>query len=307
MTRIAVLLPCYNEGVAIAAVVHDFRQALPTATIYVYDNNSQDNTVTEAKKAGAIVRQEPLQGKGHVVRRMFSDVEADVYIMADGDGTYNAADAGVMVTLLKERQLDMVIGARVASAQGAYRFGHALGNRLFNGVVACLFGDRFQDIFSGFRVFSRRFVKSFPALSHGFDIETELSVHSLELNLPIHEIPSVYGERPAGSTSKLRTISDGFRILRRISFLLVQVKPLLLFGTVACASVITALVLGYPLVADFLTTGFVPRLPTAILATGLMILGFLSLACGLILNNVSYGRREAKRLAYLMIPALQPE
>jgi len=307
MTRIAVLLPCYNEGVAIASVVQDFRKALPTAAIYVYDNNSQDNTIAEAKKAGAIVRREPLQGKGHVVRRMFSDVEADVYVMADGDGTYNTQDADLMVTLLKERQLDMVIGARVAKEQGAYRFGHALGNRLFNCVVAFLFGNRFQDIFSGFRVFSRRFVKSFPALSHGFDIETELSIHSLELNLPIHEIPSVYGERPAGSASKLRTITDGFRILSRIFFLLMQVKPLFLFGTVACALVIAALILGYPLVTNFLSTGLVPRLPTAILATGLMILGFLSLACGFILNNVSYGRREVKRLAYLTIPALQPE
>ncbi|MEI8295897.1 MAG: glycosyltransferase [Alphaproteobacteria bacterium] len=307
MTRIAVLLPCYNEGVAIAAVVHDFRKNLPGAAIYVYDNNSQDNTIAEAKKAGAIVREEPLQGKGHVVRRMFSDVEADVYVMADGDGTYNAADADLMITLLKTKQLDMVIGARVAKEQGAYRFGHALGNRLFNGVVACLFGDRFQDIFSGFRVFSRRFVKSFPALSHGFDIETELSVHSLELNLPVHEVPSVYGERPAGSTSKLRTVVDGIRILKRIFFLLMHVKPLLLFGTVACAAVVAALVLGYPLVSEFITTGLVPRLPTAILATGLMILGFLSLTCGLILNSVSYGRREAKRLAYLMIPALHPD
>jgi len=307
MTRIAVLLPCYNEGIAIATVVQDFRKILPTATVYVYDNNSQDNTVEEAKKAGAIVRHEPLQGKGHVVRRMFSDIEADIYIMADGDGTYNAPDAASMAALLKEKQLDMVIGARIAKEQSAYRFGHALGNRLFNSVVAFLFGDRFQDIFSGFRVFSRRFVKSFPALSHGFDIETELSVHSLELNLPIEEVPSSYGERPAGSTSKLRTITDGLRILRRISFLLMQVKPLLLFGTIACVLMITALTLGYPLVSNFLTTGLVPRLPTAILATGLMTLGFLSLACGLILNNVSYGRREAKRLAYLMIPALQPE
>lgn len=297
--RIAVILPCYNEGLTIAKVVHDFRTALPTATIYVYDNNSQDNTVEEAQKAGAIVREETLQGKGHVVRRMFADVDADVYVMADGDDTYHAADAPQMIDLLLQKNLDMVNGARAANADGSYPIGHAFGNRLFNVMVSILFGNRFKDIFSGYRIFSRRFVKSFPALAQGFDIETELTVHSLELNLPTTEISTPYGERPVGSTSKLRTFTDGFKISWRILFLLMQVKPLALFSLTGLFIMILSLVSGYPVVKEYIATGLVPRLPTAVLSTGLMILGWLSLACGLILNNVSYGRRETKRLFYL--------
>lgn len=301
--NIAVLLPCYNEAASIADVVKAFRDVLPMAIVYVYDNNSTDTTCAEALKAGAIVRTEPLQGKGHVVRRMFSDIEADIYIMADGDGTYHTVDAPEMISCLQRNHLDMVVGARVAQEQQAYPLGHAFGNRLFNWIVALLFGNRFQDIFSGYRVFSRRFVKSFPALSHGFDIETELSIHSLELNLPTREVPSAYGKRQEGSLSKLRTLTDGWRISKRILFLLTQIKPLFLFCTVAALLMGITTFLSYPIITHYLETGLVPRLPTAVLVTGLTILSLMSLVCGLILNNVSHARREMKRLFYLSIPA----
>jgi glycosyltransferase involved in cell wall biosynthesis len=299
--RIAVLIPCYNEAEAIASVVHDFAAALPEATIYVYDNNSRDATRERAAQAGAIVRCETHQGKGNVVRRMFADIEADVYVLADGDGTYDAASARRMVDMLLAESLDMVNGARVATAAAAFRPGHLFGNRLLTGTVAVLFGDRLKDMLSGYRVMSRRFIKSFPALATGFETETELTVHALELRLPIAEVQTPYRDRPPGSQSKLRTFRDGWRILRTIFFLVKEERPLQFFSTVAAVLVIAALVLGWPLLTEYVATGLVPRLPTAILATGLIILGSVSFIAGLILDTVTLGRREMKRLHYLAL------
>ena len=300
--RVAVLVPCYNEQESIGVVVRDFRRALPEATVYVYDNNSKDETRARAATAGAVVRSEPLQGKGFVVRRMFADIEADVYVLVDGDDTYHAASAPAMVERLLAEQLDMVVGCRVTDIEAAYRPGHRLGNRVLTGVVATVFGDRFSDILSGYRVFSRRFVKSFPALTKEFEIETELTVHALELDMPIVEIKTPYKDRPPGSSSKLRTYRDGVRILTAILILFKEERPLAFFGIAGLVLGLVALVLGYPLVVTFLETGQVPRFPTAILATGLMILAFLSFASGLILETVTRGRKELKRLAYLAIP-----
>lgn len=301
--RIAVLLPCFNEGVAIARVVRDFKAALPDATIYVYDNNSTDNTAAEAAAAGATVRREPRQGKGHVVRRMFADVEADIYVMADGDSTYHAASAAAMIDRLLTDGLDMVVGKRVPSGDGpaVYRPGHESGNRVMTRFVARLFGKSFTDIFSGYRVFSRRFVKSFPALATGFEIETELTVHALELSLPVAEVASPYHSRPEGSTSKLSTLGDGWRILLTILHLHKDVRPFRFFGAISLGLVTVALVLAWPLLITYLETGLVPRFPTAILATGIMVLAFVSLASGVILDSVARGRLEAKRLAYLRV------
>ena len=299
---IAVLLPCYNEEPTIAAVVSAFRNALPAASIYVYDNNSRDATAAAATSAGAIVRREPLQGKGNVVRRMFADVEADVYIMADGDGTYDAAAAPELVARLLAERLDMVVGAREGEA-GAFKNGHAWGNRLFNRIVARLFGRGFQDIFSGYRVFSRRFVKSFPALASGYEIETELTVHALQLRLPVAEIGTRYAARPEGSFSKLRTYRDGLRILWAILLLFKQARPFVLFGLVSAMASLLAVGLAFPLLVTYLETGLVPRLPTAVLSTGLMVTAGLSLACGLILDCVSRGRLEMKRMVYLALGA----
>lgn len=301
--KIAVLIPCYNEGGTIRRVVEGFRQAIPTATIYVYDNNSQDSTIAEARDAGAVVRHEGLQGKGYVVRRMFSDVEADIYLLCDGDETYEAAAAGKLVDALTAQNLDMVVGKRLATDPGAaYRRGHQLGNRLLTGMLGLIFGHRFTDVLSGYRAFSRRFVKSFPALSTGFDIEVELTIHALELGLPTAEVDTRYGERPEGSESKLNTYSDGVRILLRIINLFRMEKPLAFFSIVAGVLVIASLALAYPLLLTYLETGLVPRFPTAILSASLMILGFLSLVCGLILDTVTRGRREVRRLHYLSIP-----
>lgn len=297
--RIAVLIPCYNEGNTIAKVVSEFSAALPRASIYVYDNNSSDDTVIRAKEAGAIVRSEPLQGKGNVVRRMFADVEAEVYVLVDGDGTYDASCAFEMVNLLLSNSLDMVNGARRPVNNRAYRPGHVLGNKLLTSVVAMIFGNRIRDMLSGYRVFSRRFVKSFPALASGFETETELTVHALELRLPLAEIEVPYRERPTGSQSKLRTFRDGFRILRTIVLLVKEERPLQFFSTVSAVLALSSLLLGIPLVMNFLKTGLVPRLPTAVLATGLMILAFMSFVAGLILDTVTLGRREIKRLHYL--------
>ena len=299
--RIAVLIPCYNEAEAIAGVVRDFAAALPEATVYVYDNNSRDETRARAAQAGAVVRTETHQGKGNVVRRMFADIEAEVYVLVDGDGTYDAPSARAMVDLLLEHSLDMVNGARVPVAAAAFRPGHVLGNRLLTGTVAIIFGDRLRDMLSGYRVMSRRFIKSFPALASGFETETELTVHALELRLPLAEVHTPYRDRPAGSQSKLRTFRDGFRILRTIFFLVKEERPLQFFSGVALLLVIAALVLGTPLVIEFLRTGLVPRLPTAILATGLMLLGAVSGVAGLILDTVTLGRREMKRLHYLSL------
>jgi glycosyltransferase involved in cell wall biosynthesis len=296
-----VLIPCFNEAEAIAGVVRDFAAALPEATIYVYDNNSRDATQEHAAQAGAIVRTESHQGKGNVVRRMFADIEAEVYVLVDGDGTYDAPSARSMVDLLLQNSLDMVNGAREATAAAAFRPGHRFGNRLLTGTVAVIFGDRLKDMLSGYRVMSRRFIKSFPALASGFETETELTVHALELRLPIAEVRTPYRDRPAGSLSKLRTFRDGWRILRTIFFLVKEERPLQFFSAVAAALVIAALVLGWPLLTEFLETGLVPRFPTAILATGLTILAFMSFIAGLILDTVTIGRRELKRLHYLSL------
>lgn len=302
--RTAVLVPCYNEEAAIATVVRDFKLALPHATIYVYDNNSKDRTVEVARAAGAVVRREPLQGKGNVVKRMFADIEADIYVMVDGDATYDAPSAPALIRKLVEDRLDMVNGQRVTEIVDAYRPGHRFGNLLLTGLVAEIFGRRIDDMLSGYRVFSRRFVKSFPALSTGFETETELTVHALEMRMPIAELPTPYKDRPEGSVSKLNTIRDGIRILKTIVNLVREERPLQFFSSIAGLLFLLALILGIPVVVGFVETGLVPRLPTALLATGLSLLAFLSLACGLILDTVTHGRREVKRMAYLSVPAV---
>ena len=305
--RIAVLIPCYNEQAAVPAVICAFRAALPGAAIHVYDNNSTDGTAAAARAAGATVRTERLQGKGNVIRRMFADIEADAYVLVDGDDTYDAAAAPGMVAMLLQDRLDMVNGARVSDAQAAYRPGHRLGNAVLTGLVAQIFGDRVTDMLSGYRVFSRRFVKSFPALSGGFETETEFTIHALELRMPIGEVPTPYKERPAGSVSKLRTYSDGLRILRTIVLLVKEERPLPFFALIGAALLLLAVILFAPVLGEFLRTGLVPRLPTAVLATGLVLLSSLSLTCGLILDSVTRGRKELKRLSYLAIPAYQAE
>ena len=296
---IAVLLPCYNEEAAIAQTIAGFRAALPNARIYVYDNNSRDRTIEVARAAGAIVRTERMQGKGNVVRRMFADVDADIYVMADGDATYDAASAPALVARLIDEQLDMVVGSRVGEAVEAYRRGHRLGNRLLTGMLARLFGRSFSDILSGYRVFSRRFVKSFPVLSAGFEIETEISVHALELKMPVAEVETPYFARPEGSLSKLSTYSDGWRILRTIVTLYRIERPLLFFGWIGAIFAGIAVILAIPLILTYMHTHLVPRFPTAVLATGLMILAFLNGFAGMILDTVVRGRREVRRLAYL--------
>ena len=297
--RVAVLLPCYNEEAAIAQTVAGFRAALPSATIYVYDNNSRDRTAEIAREAGAVVRTERQQGKGHVVRRMFADVDADVYVMADGDLTYDPSSAPAMVDALVADQLDMVVGTRQHEVKDAYRGGHVLGNKLFTGLLAGLFGRSFTDIFSGYRVFSRRFVKSFPVLSSGFEIETEMSVHALELRMPVGEQVTTYFARPEGSASKLSTFRDGWRILSTIVTLYRIERPVLFFGMIGALMIVAAVLLSIPLVITYLDTGLVPRFPTAILATGLVIVATLCFFAGLILDTVTRGRREMRRLAYL--------
>ena len=297
--RIAVLLPCYNEEAAIADTIAGFRTALPDATIHVYDNNSADRTVELARAAGAVVQTERQQGKGHVVRRMFADIDADVYVMADGDLTYDPKAAPEMVRMLLADQLDMVVGTRQHEAAEAYRGGHVIGNRLFTGLLSGLFGRSFTDIFSGYRVFSRRFAKSFPVLSAGFEIETEMSVHALELRMPVGEIETAYGARPEGSASKLSTYRDGWRILRTIGTLYRVERPVLFYGGIGLLLLLAALLLAVPLVMTYLDTGLVPRVPTAILVTGMTIVAVLCLFAGLILDTVTRGRREVRRLAYL--------
>jgi glycosyltransferase involved in cell wall biosynthesis len=297
--RIAVLVPCFNEEAAVATVVADFRKALPSATIYVYDNNSSDRTVEVAREAGAEVRAERRQGKGHVVRRMFADIDADVYVLVDGDATYDAPSAPRMIERLLADRLDMVVGLRVDQEQAAYRMGHRTGNWLLTSFLAEVFGQAFKDILSGYRVFSRRFVKSFPVLSDGFEIETELSVHALELSLPVAEIETPYYARPAGSASKLNTWRDGFRILGTIVKLYRSEKPLRFFTVIGIFLALVAVGLAIPIVVTYLEQGIVPRLPTAVLSTGLMIVAVLSVSSGLVLDTVTRGRREMKFLAYL--------
>ncbi len=301
--RIAVLLPCYNEEAAIGATVAGFRAALPGATVYVYDNNSRDRTREIAAEAGAVVRTERQQGKGHVVRRMFADIDADVYVMADGDLTYDPKAAPAMVDQLLAEQLDMVVGTRKHEEASAYRGGHVLGNKLFTGLLSGLFGRSFSDIFSGYRVFSRRFVKSFPVLSSGFEIETEMSVHALELRMPVGEVETAYGARPEGSASKLSTYGDGWRILKTIGTLYRVERPVLFYGSIGALLVALAIVLAAPLVITYLHTGLVPRFPTAILVTGMIIIAVLCFFAGLILETVTRGRREVRRLAYLSLEA----
>jgi glycosyltransferase involved in cell wall biosynthesis len=297
--RIAVLVPCYNEEAAIATVVADFRKALPEADIYVYDNNSRDRTVEVARSAGAIVRSEPLQGKGRVVRRMFAEVEADIYILVDGDATYDAPSARAMAARIVTDRLDMVVGARVDQDKAAYRRGHRFGNRILTAFVADVFGKTFTDILSGYRAFSRRFVKSFPALSGGFEIETELTVHALELELPVAEIETPYYARPEGSHSKLNTWRDGVRILNTIVKLYRSERPLGFFSGIGISMAIMSVGFAIPIVITYLREGVVPRLPTAVLSTGLMIIAALAITCGLVLDTVTRGRREMKLLAYL--------
>jgi glycosyltransferase involved in cell wall biosynthesis len=302
---IAVILPCYNEEAAIAAVVEGFRKELPQAKIYVYDNNSKDRTSQVATAAGAIVRTETLQGKGNVVRRMFADIDADVYLMCDGDITYDAASGPALIAKLVDENLDMVVGCRIDSEAAAYRAGHRFGNALFTGFVAYLFGNRFTDILSGYRAFSRRFVKSFPALSNGFETETELTVHALQLRMPIGELDTPYGARLEGSTSKLSTYRDGMRIMLMITKLFKNERPLFFFTIIFALLGLVALGLSFPLLLTYLETGLVPRLPTAVLAASVMLLAFLALTCGLVLDTVTHGRRELKRLAYLTVPSVR--
>ncbi len=301
--HIAVLLPCFNEERTIGDVIMGFHRVLPNAVIYVYDNNSSDHTAEIARNSGAVVRQERYQGKGNVMRRMFADIEADIYLLADGDLTYDMSSAGILIQTLISNNADMVVGVRIQSVEGAYRPGHRFGNRLFNKTVAMLFGDAFTDILSGYRAMSRRFVKSFPASSSGFETETELSIHALDLKLTTIEIPLPYGERPQGSTSKLKAYRDGMRIFLTIVMMYRALHPFQFYGIVALCLFTIALALGIPIFVTYLETGLVPRFPTAILAAGIVQIGFLSLVCGLIIEAVSSARRELKRMRYLDLPA----
>jgi glycosyltransferase involved in cell wall biosynthesis len=301
--QVAVLVPCYNEERSIAKVVADFNAALPGSVVYVYDNNSIDGTIAAARAAGAVVRRESYQGKGHVVRRMFNDIEADVYVLVDGDATYDAPSAAAMIGKLTDEHLDMVVGARADRDEDAYRRGHRAGNWLLTSFVAHMFGRTFTDILSGYRVFSRRFVKSFPILSGGFEIETELTVHALELELPVGEMVTPYYSRVSGSTSKLSTWTDGFRILWTVLRLYRAERPLSLFGAFGIALAIMSIGLAIPIFITYVEEGLVPRLPTAVLSTGLMVLAFLAIAVGLILDTVTRGRRELKLIAYLALRA----
>jgi glycosyltransferase involved in cell wall biosynthesis len=301
---VVVLLPCHNEAISIEKVVRDFRAVLPDATVHVCDNGSSDDTSARAQAAGATVSFERLPGKGNAVRRMFADIEADIYVLADGDDTYDHESAPAMIRRLCEQDLDMVVGARVASGAAAYRPGHRLGNYLLTKIVRLVFGDRITDLLSGYRVLSRRFVKSFPALAAGFEIETELTVHALELRMPLDELPTRYRERPPNSANKLKTFADGWRILKTIVWLVKEERPLAFFGLVFVALALGSLALAWPLLLTYFETGLVPRLPTAVLSSALMLLAFLSLACGAILDTVTRGRRELKRLHYLSVRAV---
>lgn len=298
---IAVIIPCHNEAVSIGSVVGKFERVLPSATIYVYDNNSSDNTREVASKAGAIVREEELQGKGNVVRRMFSDIDADYYILVDGDDTYDVSAARNLLQCAIEGGLDMVNCARESVDREAYRPGHMLGNRMLTKIVSIIFGDRINDMLSGFRVFSRRFVKSFPALSSGFEIETELTIHALELKMPIAELKAEYRGRPEGSESKLRTYRDGLKILKMIAMLVKEERPLQFFLFISVMLGLLSIGLAWPLIGEYLKTGLVPRLPTAVLSSAVMLLAFLSLFTGMVLDTVTHGRREMKRMWYLSL------
>jgi glycosyltransferase involved in cell wall biosynthesis len=302
---IAVLIPCYNEEITIGKVVADFRATLPGATVYVYDNNSHDNTSEVARNAGAVVRKEGRQGKGNVVRRMFADIEADVYVLVDGDDTYEAAASAALVDQLIDERLDFINGMRVSTARDAYRAGHRFGNWLLTGLVRQIFGRQFNDMLSGYKFLSRRFVKSFPAMSIGFETETELAVHALELRMPSTEVATVYKERPPGSVSKLRTYSDGVRIMMLIARLVKDERPMHFFGLAGILLILVAVLLSVPLLFTYLETGLVPRVPTAILSAALVIIGVLSMFTGLILDMTTKTRREMKRLIYLSLPTFR--
>ena len=304
---IAVLLPCYNEGVVIGKVIERFRNILPDAQIYVYDNNSKDNSATIARDAGAIVRREQRQGKGFVVRRMFADIDADIYLMCDADETYDAAAAPKLIQRLVDDGLDMMVGTRTDVSGTAYRPAHRFGNWMLTSLVRTMFGGGFSDMLSGYRVFSRRFVKSFPPMSQGFEIETELTIHALQLGMPTSEAPTRFKDRVEGSESKLQTISDGLRILWTIGMLLKQERPFALFSSIALALFCLSLLFGYPVILEYMRSGTVPRLPMAVLATGTMILASLSLFTGLILDTVTRGRKEAKLLSYLGLSGIHAQ
>jgi glycosyltransferase involved in cell wall biosynthesis len=305
--RVAVVVPCYNESAAIATVVRDFKAALPEAEIYAFDNNSTDGTARVARAAGARVIAVPLQGKGNVVRRMFADVDADVFVMVDGDATYDASAAPQLIRMLVENRLDMVVGSRLSDEQTAYRLGHRLGNVMLTGCAATIFGRTFKDMLSGYRVFSRRYAKTFPAHSAGFEIETELAVHALSMRMPVAEVVTQYKSRPEGSASKLNTYRDGFRILMTILKLFKTEKPLAFFSAGFALCVLLSVGLAVPVFETFIETGLVPRIPTVILSSGLMLLGAILLICGIVLDTVTRGRYENKRFAYLAIPALHPD
>ena len=301
-TRIAVLVPCCNEAATVAAVVSGFRMALPAAEVYVYDNNSSDGTADRAREAGATVRPEGRQGKGHVVRRMLADLDADIYVMVDGDGTYDPASSPAMIAKMLSEKLDLVNGRRIETHADSYRFGHRWGNQFLSGLVSRLFDSRFDDMLSGYKVFSRRFAKSFPVLSTGFEIETEIAVHALSLGVPTAEMDTPYRSRQAGSASKLSTFRDGIRILGAIVILYKEEKPLAFFAGVATVLAAVSVGLALPVIIEFMNTGLVPRQPTALLATGVMLSALLSFACGVILESVKRGQREIKRLFYLQTP-----
>ncbi|WP_261834031.1 glycosyltransferase family 2 protein [Vibrio ishigakensis] len=298
---IAVLLPCYNEQGAIGETIASFQQALPRATIYVYDNNSSDQTAEEARQAGAIVRFEPRQGKGEVVKRMFADIEADVYVMADGDNTYDASICPELIDTLVSERLDMIVGTR-SRELSSYPKGHVLGNKVFSNLINRAFNSKLEDVFSGYRIMSNRFVKSLPIFSDGFQIETELTVHALQHKIPIKEVPTKYISRPEGTESKLKTYRDGFKILNFIMFLLRDVRPLFFFSCISATLITLSLFLGLPVIFEFFETGLVPRFPTAILASSIALIAVMSLFSGLILDNVSRGRKERKMVTYLRTP-----
>lgn len=308
--KVAVILPCYNEALAVEKVVKHFQEALPEAEIHVFDNNSTDNTISLAKQAGAIVHSVKNKGKGNVVRRMFADVEADIYVMADGDDTYHTPSAKKLIDKLLDDKLDMVVGKREEVGEktaATYRHGHRWGNRMLTGAVMSIFGGKFTDMLSGYRVFSRRYAKSFPALAKGFETETELTVHALELRMPYDEVSTPYGSRPEGSTSKLSTYKDGIKILRTIINLYVSERPFIFFSLVSLALATLSLILFSGVLVDYIDTGLVPRLPTAVLSVGLMLSAIISFFSGLVLSTVTLGRNETKRLVYLSIPQTQPE
>jgi glycosyltransferase involved in cell wall biosynthesis len=304
--RIAAIVPCYNEEVAVASVVRDLRGSIPNVEVYVYDNASTDGTRQAAVAAGAHVRTEERRGKGNVVRRAFADIDADVYLLIDGDGTYDATRARTLVDTLLAGPYDHVVGVREEISDTAYRVGHAAGNRLLNRITSLIFRSRVTDMLSGYRVFSRRFVKSFPALSREFEIETELTIHAMGLRVPQREVPVGFTDRPIGSESKLRTFRDGFRILGTILRLAHYERPALAYGFVSLLLVALGLVLGLPVVAEYLRTGLVPRFPTAFLASSLMVLSAISLIVGLLQDAVRRSREESSRLWYLSFPSVRP-